>query len=203
MSIDTYCSIYDGHDFFAHHRRFNYEFEPIKQLGLSTNFMRYAYDFVLLDKENRKYTGDGASELDYYGFNKDVYAAGNGKVVYASNDHKDDKSFDVTKLKKNPLELYGNCIGIQHKNGAISIYGHLKQNSLMVKMGDSVVSGQKIAAIGVSGSSFFPHLHFEVRTSITNAAEGLPSYFSNIYALESNMKIKSGFVETGSIVLTK
>ena len=56
---------------------------------------------------------------------------------------------------KNPLELYGNCIGIQHKNGAISIYGHLKQNSLMVKMGDSVVSGQKIAAIGVSGSSFF------------------------------------------------
>lgn len=79
----------------------------IEVYGLSTNFMRYAYDFVLLDKENRKYTGDGASELDYYGFNKDVYAAGNGKVVYASNDHKDDKSFDVTKLKKIRLNYMG------------------------------------------------------------------------------------------------
>lgn len=64
---------------------------------------------------------------------------------------------------------------------------------------------QEIAAIGVSGSSFFPHLHFELRTSVAHGAEGLPSYFSKVYLLEGDKKIKlkSGLVETGNIIEAK
>ncbi|MEO6540256.1 MAG: M23 family metallopeptidase [Ferruginibacter sp.] len=197
--------VYDGHDLYAHHRRFDYEFEFIKGLGISANFMRYAYDFILLDKNNDQFTGDGKKDADYFGFGKTVFAIGEGKVIYASNVHKDDKKFDIPGIATNPLELYGNCIAILHPNNTVSIYGHLKQNSLKIKTGDIVKAGQEIAAIGVSGSSFLPHLHFEVRTSIAASAEGVPSYFSNVYLLESNLKTKlrSGLVETGNILEAK
>lgn len=72
-------------------------------------------------------------------------------------------------------------------------------------MGDSIKAKQEIASIGLSGSSFFPHLHFEIRTSIKNSAEGVPSYFSNVFILanEKYLKLKSGLPETGSIITTK
>ncbi len=197
--------VYDAHDFYSHHRRFDYEFEPIKQLGITSNFMRYAYDFVMLDTANNQYVGKKDKPESYFGYGKKVYAVADGKVIYASNKHKDDRTFDIPEIANNSLELYGNCIAIQHKDSSISIYGHLKQNSIKVKKGDIVKAKQEIAAIGISGSSFFPHLHFEIRTSILNSAEGLPSYFSNVYLLETekSKKINSGLVETGSIITIK
>ena len=197
--------VYDGHDFYAHHRRFDFEFPFIKELGISTNFMRYAYDFVLLNEQNQQYLADGKKDEDYIGFGKSVYAVAEGKVIYAAGNYADDKNFNVKALAKNPLELYGNCIAIQHSNGSVSIYGHLKQNSLKVKVGDVVQSSQELAQIGVSGSSFFPHLHFEVRTDIQNSSEGLPSYFSNIVSLKGKQgqPVLSGLAETGVIVQTK
>lgn len=196
---------YDAHDFYSHHRRFDYEFEPISQLGITSNFMRYAYDFVLLDNANNQYNGSNEKAENYVGYGANVYAIADGKIIYASNKHADDGTFDVPQLLNNPLELYGNCIAIQHKDGSISIYGHLKQNSLTVKLNDVVKANQQIATIGKSGSSFFPHLHFEVRTSIKSSAEGLPSYFSNVFELENEklIKLKSGLVETGCIVVAK
>ncbi|QSB29108.1 M23 family metallopeptidase [Flavobacterium sp. CLA17] len=197
--------VYDAHDYNSHHRRFDYNFEPVRLLDLKSNFMRYAYDFVILDSNNNQFKNKGENNSDYFGFGNSVYAAADGKILYATGDHKDDKNFDIPKLKENPLELYGNCIAMEHKDGSVSIYGHLKENSLKYKKGDWVKSGQEIAQIGVSGSSFFPHLHFEIRTDITNAAEGLPSYFSNINLLigKTAQKVKSGLAETGNIIETK
>ncbi len=196
--------VYDAHDYYSHHRRFDYEFEPIKQLGITSNFMRYAYDFVILDSENKLYVGEKGIPESYVGYGKEIYSVADGIVVYASNKHKDDKTFDIPEIANNPLELYGNCIAIQHNDNSISIYGHLKQNSLKVKVGDIVKAKQEISSIGISGSSFFPHLHFEIRTSIKGSAEGLPSYFSNIFILESDgqIKLKSGLPETGSIIIS-
>jgi hypothetical protein len=197
--------VYDAHDHNSHHRRFDYNFRPIKEFGINTNFMRYAYDFVILDNENKQFKNKGETDQDYYSFGSQIYAVANGKVIYAANHFKDDKQFDVMKLKDNQLELYGNCIAIEHDDKSISIYGHLKENSLKVKVGDVVKANQEIAQIGVSGSSFFPHLHFEVRNSISNTAEGLPSYFDNVLLLEGKLKRKliPGLVETGNIIETK
>ena len=197
--------VYDAHEYNSHHRRFDYNFQPIKELGLITNFMRYAYDFVILNKENKLFKNKGETDADYFGFGNPVYAVADGKVIYIAAHHKDDKKFDVTKLKENPLELYGNCIAIQHADNSVSIYGHLKEKSLLVKLGDKIIAKQQLAQIGVSGSAFFPHLHFEIRTSITNQAEGLPSYFTNILLLEGKLKRKllTGLVETGNIIETQ
>lgn len=54
----------------------------------------------------------------------------------------------------------GNVLEVDHGEGYITRYGHNKQN--LVKAGDLVSKGQVIAAIGSTGRSTGPHVHFEV-----------------------------------------
>jgi len=58
---------------------------------------------------------------------------------------------------------YGNVIVIDHGNGWQTLYAHLSQ--MFVQCGDSVNQGQKIGAVGVTGNSTGPHLHFEIRNA--------------------------------------
>lgn len=198
--------VYDGHDFYSHHRRFNYEFTPIKQLGFTGNFMRYAYDFVVLNPEGKRYLNKGENNTDWFGFETEVIAVANGEIVSIETNQKDDKTFDIPSLKNNPLALYGNYIVIKHGDNLYSLYGHLKnQSSATFKVGDKIKKGQKIGAIGTSGSSFFPHLHFEIRNAIGHEAEGLPSYFNNYYLILGSVKkeINTHTIATGDIIQSK
>ncbi len=197
--------VYDGHDLLSHHRRFDYQMSFMQELGLTANFMRYAYDFVVLNTDYQAFTGNAEEDKSYVGFGQPVYGVADGTVIYASNQHPDDKTFDIPGIANNAMELFGNCIAIEHARGLISIYGHLMHNSITVTTGEKVKSGQQLAQMGVSGSSFFPHLHFEIRTSITGAAEGLPSYFSSLKILNGTqrIKMKSGLPETGAIYYNK
>ena len=72
-----------------------------------------------------------------------VYAADGGKVVLAEW-----------------YGGYGNCIMIDHGNGYKTLYGHL--SSIAVSDGQSVSQGAVIGAVGSTGNSTGPHLHFEV-----------------------------------------
>ena len=56
---------------------------------------------------------------------------------------------------------YGNMIDIRHSDGTITRYGHL--NEIYVKEGQSVSQSQSIGAMGSTGFSTGPHLHFEIR----------------------------------------
>lgn len=56
---------------------------------------------------------------------------------------------------------YGNTIIIDHGSNASTLYGHCSQ--LFVSEGQDVQRGQAIGAVGSTGVSTGPHLHFEIR----------------------------------------
>ena len=63
------------------------------------------------------------------------------------------------------LGTYGNIVIIEHRiNGKHmeTLYAHLKTGSTLVKVGQVVEQGQRIATMGNTGSSTAPHLHFEI-----------------------------------------
>lgn len=56
---------------------------------------------------------------------------------------------------------YGNLIIVDHGNGVETWYGHCSK--LYAKVGDKVNAGDVISAVGSTGNSTGPHLHFEIR----------------------------------------
>lgn len=73
-----------------------------------------------------------------------IFAAANGQVVYAADG----------------LKEYGNLVLIKHIDGYITAYAH--NSKMLVKSGDNVTAGQKIAEMGSSGASRIM-LEFQVR----------------------------------------
>lgn len=60
-----------------------------------------------------------------------------------------------------------NAIHVLHSDGSIAWYLHFKTGSLTNKViGDSVAVGEYLGTAGSSGSSSWPHVHFQVQTSI-------------------------------------
>lgn len=59
-----------------------------------------------------------------------------------------------------PLGTYGTIVEIDHGRGFTTLYAHCSR--VMVRPGDRVRAGQKVAEVGSTGLSTGPHLHFEV-----------------------------------------
>ncbi len=77
-----------------------------------------------------------------------IVAAGDGEVIYAGY-----------------RGGYGNTVMIDHGNGVISLYAHQISGGIAVRTGQKVSRGQRIGAVGSTGNSTGPHLHFEVRVN--------------------------------------
>ena len=73
-----------------------------------------------------------------------VLAAGDGRVIFSGNGPRG----------------YGNLVIVKHGNELLSVYAH--NRTLVVKEGQTVKRGQKIAELGDSGTTS-PRLHFEIR----------------------------------------
>ncbi|MGB3069576.1 MAG: M23 family metallopeptidase [Ottowia sp.] len=59
---------------------------------------------------------------------------------------------------------YGNVIYVKHRNKKdTTVYAHLSR--IGVKVGDNVIQGETIGAVGMTGMATGPHLHFEYRVN--------------------------------------
>ncbi|WP_207454965.1 M23 family metallopeptidase [Herbiconiux sp. SYSU D00978] len=75
-----------------------------------------------------------------------IFAAADGTVDYAGY-----------------LGGSGYTVRINHGGGLTTSYSHIRQGGIAVRVGQSVSSGDYIAAVGTTGNSTGCHLHFEVR----------------------------------------
>lgn len=89
---------------------------------------------------------------------RDVAAAAAGVVVSTN-----DGEFDLcTTLDCEGGGGFGNFVVLEHADGRITTYAHLKQWSVAVSVGDAVVCGQLLGLMGSSGYSTGPHIHFQL-----------------------------------------
>lgn len=82
-------------------------------------------------------------------YGKSVLAADGGRVIQTN--HSDGPGYDS----------YGNYVLIDHGNGFMTMYAHM--SAVYVSTGSRVSKGQTIGAVGSTGRSTGPHLHFEIR----------------------------------------
>ena len=93
------------------------------------------------------FNGGGAFHpgLDFRGaYGAPIHAAAEGRVSFVGQ-----------------IRGYGNVVDISHGNGLLTRYAHMSKT--MAKVGQEVAAGDTIGAIGSTGRSTGPHLHFEVR----------------------------------------
>lgn len=93
-----------------------------------------------------------------------VVAAASGTVVKVVN--------GCAEGKTSCGGRYGNYIVIEHPNGTRTFYAHLSK--VNVSVGKSVKQGQKIGAVGNTGRSTGPHLHFEIENA--NGSKMRPAF---------------------------
>ncbi len=58
-----------------------------------------------------------------------------------------------------------NHVMVEHADGSVGFYAHLKQGDVLVEVGENVEAGQTIALAGHSGTTDVVHLHFGVYSS--------------------------------------
>lgn len=159
----------------------------------------FAFDIVRMGDGTRSFRGDGTKFEDYFAYGAEILAAADGKVVAVKTDVAEDPTtlrqpgeaadvygervgaYQMQLVMKDINSIAGNYVAIDHGNGEVSVYAHLKPGSVSVKVGDGVKAGQVIGLLGSSGNSTEPHLHFQVCDRAEPlACAGVPVNFTNI-----------------------
>jgi murein DD-endopeptidase MepM/ murein hydrolase activator NlpD len=172
--VSFYCCIaqeqYSIHDLKS--GKFKEDSSYIYSLPFENNkkvFLIQAYDSKMSHK--------GELALDFKVKKGTKICAARDGVIIAAREDSDEGGLKPANLSD------GNYISIQHNDGSVAHYWHLKKEGVEVNVGDTVSAGQLIGESGNTGYSAFPHLHFEV---VGNDADG------NYKQLATRFKTKKG-----------
>ncbi len=140
---------------------------------------RFAIDYVQLGPDGRVFTGDRSKPASYPYFGADIHAVADGPVITVVDGLPEQVAGKIpTGL---PLDQYGGNHIVQDIGGGnYAFYAHLKTGSIQVKPGEALKAGRVIAALGNTGNTDAPHLHFHVMsTPDPLRSDGLPFVFSS------------------------
>jgi murein DD-endopeptidase MepM/ murein hydrolase activator NlpD len=138
-------------------------------------------------------SGRGDDNADYFSYGQPVLAVADGRIVAVQDGIEDNhpghvgaEAFHLTREN-----IGGNYVVLALGEGRFAQYMHLKPGSLRVKVNDRVRRGQVIADVGSSGSSFEPHLHFQVTdTASPIEGEGLPYVIDGFQSIDGGIRIR-------------
>ena len=128
----------------------NYHVESVAQ--------KNAFDILITDQNGITHKGEGQKNEDYYAFGKELFAPCDGEVVLVVDGVKDNVPGVL-----NPIYIPGNTVIIKTAAGEYAFFAHFKQNTIAVKQGQKVSTGQLLGLCGNSGNSSEPHLHFHLQ----------------------------------------
>lgn len=140
----------------------------------------HVLEFVISTRFGKTHRGDGRHNEDYFAFGKPVLAPAAGTVVAVVDGVKDNRPH-----APNTFDRLGNAVMIQHSTNEYSVVAHLKQDSVVVRVGDDVLARQPIALCGNSGDSSQPSIYFQLQDSpAILSGSGYHTVFSNLYVLK-------------------
>lgn len=112
---------------------------PLKKFGISQGYGKTKFS-------KKAYASGKHNGIDFTAASgTTIFAAADGKVIGTGN------------LGR---YAYGKWVAIDHGNGLVTLYGHM--SSIGVSKGEKVEQGDKIGAVGSTGYSTGPHVHFTV-----------------------------------------
>jgi len=165
---------------------------PFENVYALSDDQRFGFDFVYL-KNDRMFSGKGgvgSKNEDYYCFGQNILAPADGTIIKAEGLYDDNPP---GKPSGDPGD--GNTVVISHGSGESSVFNHLKQNSVKVKVGDKVKQGDVIGQCGNSGAGPIPYVHYQLRKT---AGVPLPVQFVDYVA--DGKPVASGEPKKGQFV---
>ncbi|HEX8805887.1 MAG TPA: M23 family metallopeptidase, partial [Candidatus Aquilonibacter sp.] len=135
--------------------------DPRHNHHINSSDQYFAYDFLRVDGES---------------CGQPILAPCDGMVVHVEDRQEDAPPNERSRNRARP---FGNYVSIETPRGYV-ILAHLQQNSIGVRVGDSVHAGDEIARCGNSGNSRVSHLHVHAQDQPSEAvgsAQAVPIAF--------------------------
>jgi murein DD-endopeptidase MepM/ murein hydrolase activator NlpD len=144
---------------------------------------RFAIDFVRVDEDGRVARGDADRVRNWLGYGSDVLAVADA-VVVAARDGMPESASVAANGSHAPEDGAGNYVVLDLGGERYAFYEHLRPGSIRVRPGQRVRCGDVVGALGYTGHSTGPHLHFHVADGQTPlGAEGEPFAFTRFEVL--------------------
>jgi murein DD-endopeptidase MepM/ murein hydrolase activator NlpD len=160
---------------------------------------RYAYDFVKVDEQLRRHSGDGTRPEQYFCWDQPIIAAADGEVVRVRDGVRTAPWLGQYIVDFLGTDFRGNFVVVKHAEGEFGFYAHLIRGKIAVKVGDRLKSGQELGRCGHSGHSTEPHLHFHLQDHPSFfLGMGLPIKFHDV--LVDGESLASGYLRGGQRV---
>lgn len=142
--------------------------------GRATIPGRFAIDFIKLDAQGRQADGNADRISAWFGHGEEVLAVADGVVVAVRDDMPESAS--LAAHPDNALgDAAGNYVALQIAPARYAFYEHLQPGSVRVSPGQRVHRGEVLGALGFTGDSTGPHLHFHLADANSPLdAEGMP-----------------------------
>lgn len=177
---------------------------PAKRIpshGTNKLGLRYAFDFLQIDWEDKRKPFHSLSQFRYllfgiplnrcYCWGQNIYAPCDGEIVIVEDGHSERKIahwlVDSIIAVKNSLffnerkdkfsKIAGNYIVMKYIDG-YAAFAHLQKNSINISVNEKVKKGDFLGKVGHSGNSTSPHLHFQLMDSSNFVnSHGIPCVF--------------------------